>query len=72
MKRKGYFPILGFCLATAFVVTGCGTFDALTLRNAEAAKDTIDHHLDPALPESARKAAQEQAAAWVEYEKSKR
>lgn len=72
MKRKGYFTLMGFCLLVLASMTGCGSFDAITYRNAVEARDTIDKYLDPALPDSAKKAAKDQAAAWVEYEESKR
>lgn len=50
---------------------GCGTKDYLSLRHAKEAADTVEKYLDPALPESAKTAALEQAKEWVKYEESK-
>ena len=71
MKIKR-FPLIGFCLLAVASLAGCASFDPITHRNAVEAKDTIDKYLDPALPDSAKQAAKDQAAAWVEYEESKR
>lgn len=72
MKRKGYFALMGFCLLVLAALTGCASFDPITYRNAVEARDTIDKYIDPALPDSAKNAAKDQAKAWVLYEESKR
>lgn len=59
-------------LLAPLLLAGCVSFDPISHRNAVEMRDTIEKYLDPALPESARKAALDQADASVEYEESKR
>lgn len=72
VRKPHWFPLLGFCLLALCALTGCASFDPITYRNAVEARDTIEKYLDPALPDSAKTAAKEQAKAWVEYEEAKK
>lgn len=62
---------LSLLVSAVLLLSACGTKDYLSLRHAKEAADTVEKYLDPALPESARKAALEQAKEWVLYEEGK-
>lgn len=71
MKTLTITTLLCLLVLGSVFLSACGTKDYLSLRHAKEAKDTVEKYLDPALPESARKAALEQAAEWVKYEEGK-